>query len=107
MASLPNVGVKRKIFCQQYINVWLSMMSGCGENPFFLVKKKIIRPEHSLTPHPLLPVTSHFCFTPPTPFKVDVICVSPLTSITALFSINRAARAALNFVAEIGHFNNK
>ena len=57
------------------------MMSGHGRNPIFVNKKiKIGRPEHSLTPHPLRPITSHFCLTPPppSPFKVDVICVSPL-----------------------------
>ena len=41
---------------------------------------KIRRPEHSLNPTPLSPITSHFCLnpTPPSPLKVDVICVSPL-----------------------------
>ena len=43
-------------------------------------KIKIRRPEHSLNPTPLSPITSHFCLnpTPPSPLKVDVICVSPL-----------------------------
>ena len=36
------------------------MMSGHGENPIFVNKIKIGRPEHSLTPHPLRPITSHF-----------------------------------------------
>ena len=40
------------------------MMSGHGGNPIFLNKKiKIGRPEHSLTPTPLSPITSHFCLT--------------------------------------------
>ena len=59
------------------------MMSGHGGNPIFFNKKiKIGRPEHSLTPHPLRPITSHFCLTlpPPPPLKVDAICVSPLTA---------------------------
>ena len=49
---------------------------------FSLIKKiKIGCPEHSLTPTPLRPITSHFCLTAPptTPLKVDIICVSPLT----------------------------
>ena len=55
------------------------MMSGHGVNPIFFNKKiKTGRPEHSLTPHPLHPITSHFCLNPPPPLlKVDVICVSP------------------------------
>ena len=52
---------------------------------FSLIRKiKIGRPEHPLTPTPLRPVTSHFSLTPPPPsppLKVDVICVSPLTSL--------------------------
>ena len=45
---------------------------------FSLIKKiKIGRPEHSLTPHPVRPITSHFSLPQP-PHKVDVICVSPL-----------------------------
>ena len=41
------------------------MMSGHGGSPIFFNKKiKIGRPEHSLTPHPLRPITSHFCLTP-------------------------------------------
>ena len=39
-----------------------------GGNPIFFNKKiNIGRPEHSLTPHPLHPITSHFCLTPPHP----------------------------------------
>ena len=52
-----------------------------GNSIFFNSKIKIGRPEHSLTPHPLRPITSHFCLNhppPPSPLKVDVICVSPL-----------------------------
>ena len=57
-------------------------MSGHGANPIFFnkkKKKKFGRPEHSLTPHPLHSITSHFCLIPPlqsgrqmciTPFKM-------------------------------------
>ena len=50
---------------------------------FSLIKKnkKIWRPEHSLTPSPLRPITSHFCLNQPPlppPPKVGVICVSTL-----------------------------
>ena len=46
------------------------MMSGHGENPIFFNKKvKIGHPENSLTPHPLRPITSHFCLTPLPPSK--------------------------------------
>ena len=49
------------------------------EIQFSLIRKiKVGRPEHSLTPHSLLPITSHFCLAP-TPLKVNVIYVSPLT----------------------------
>ena len=56
------------------------MMYGHGANPIFCTKKiKIGRLKHSLTPHPLRPITSHFYLTlPPLPLEVDVICVSPL-----------------------------
>ena len=38
------------------------MMSGHGGNPIFFDKKiKVGLPEHSLIPHPLRPITSHFC----------------------------------------------
>ena len=65
MALLSNI----KIFCQEYIKDIL----------------KIGHPEHSLTTHPLRPITSHFCLTPPplSPIKVEVICVSPLTYFSA------------------------
>ena len=57
-------------------SVWCLVMV---EIQYSLIKKiKIGRPEHSLTPYPLRPITSHFPPTPSTPFKVDVICVSPL-----------------------------
>ena len=58
------------------------MMSGHGADPILLNKKiNTGHPEHSLTPHPLRPTTSHFTLpfhTCPTPIEVDVICVSPL-----------------------------
>ena len=40
------------------------MMSGHDPNPIVFKNKKIKtrRPEHSLTPCPLHPITSHFCF---------------------------------------------
>ena len=40
------------------------MMSGHDPNPIVFKNKKIKtrRPEHSLTPRPLHPITSHFCF---------------------------------------------
>ena len=47
---------------------------------FSLIKKiKAGRPEHSLSPHPLSPITSYFCHTsqPPPLLKVDVMCVWP------------------------------
>ena len=58
------------------------MMSGHGANPIFFNKKmKIGCPEHSVTPlHPLRPITSYFRLTSPPHLKVDVKCVSPLTS---------------------------
>ena len=39
-------------------------MSGHDPNPIVFKNKKIKtrRPEHSLTPRPLHPITSHFCF---------------------------------------------
>ena len=44
------------------------MMSGDGTNPISLIKKiKIGRPKHSLSPHPLRPITFHFCLKPPFP----------------------------------------
>ena len=36
MASLSDVRVKRKISCQQYINIWLNMMSSHWRKPNFL-----------------------------------------------------------------------
>ena len=57
---------------------------------FSLIKKiKIRRPEHSLNPHPLRPITSHFCLSPTPiaiPLKVEVICVSPLIYIQSSYS---------------------
>ena len=61
------------------------MMSGHRANPIFFNKKiEIGRPEHSLTPAPLIPMRYHICLTasPPPPLKVNVICVSPLISNT-------------------------
>ena len=47
LTSEPNIS------CQQYINVWLSMISGHGANPIFFNKKiKIGHPEHSLHHNP-------------------------------------------------------
>ena len=45
-------------------SVWCLVMV---EIQYSLIKKiKIGRPEHSLTPYPLRPITSHFCLTPST-----------------------------------------
>ena len=59
------------------------MMSGHGHDPIFFNKKiKIGRPEHSLNPQPLRPITSHFCLTPPPPpLKVNVIRASTLMTM--------------------------
>ena len=45
------------------------MMSGHDPNPIFFNNEKIKtgRPEYSLTPYPLHPITSHFCLTLPPP----------------------------------------
>ena len=59
------------------------MMSGHGRNPIFFNKKiKIGRPENLLSPHP--PTSDNISFLsytpptpPPSPLKMDVICVSP------------------------------
>ena len=46
---------------------------------FSVIKKvKIERPEHSLAPHPLRPIRSHFWLNPSSPLKVDVIFALPL-----------------------------
>ena len=72
-----------------YIDVWLSMISGHGANPVFFNKKelKISRPEFLLPPPaPLLLIASYFCLTrllPLTP-KVDVICVSLPISVSTI-----------------------
>ena len=54
-------------------------MSGHEANPIFFNKNniEIRRPEHSLIPHP--PTSGYISFLPrpPTPFKVDVMYVSP------------------------------
>ena len=57
------------------------MMSGHGANPIFFNKKKIKieRPEHSLPPTPLRPI-SHFCLNPPPlpPPKIGrYMCITP------------------------------
>ena len=59
MASLSDVRVKRKT---SWSTIYCCMVIG--------------RPAHSLTPHLVLPITFHFSLTPPSPLKVDVICVS-------------------------------
>ena len=54
------------------------MMFGHSPNQIFFNKKKIGRPEHSLPPTPLRPITSHFCLIPsPPPLKVDIMCITP------------------------------
>ena len=70
------------------VNVWLSILTGYGENPIFFnkKKKKIGRPEHSLTSHPLTSDNILFLsYLPPLSTKVGVICVSPL--ILSMFDI--------------------
>ena len=52
-------------------------MSGHGANPIFSNKKiKIGRPEHSLTPTPLRPITSHFYLKPPPPQSGRHMCIT-------------------------------
>ena len=54
------------------------MMSGHDQNSIFFNNKKIKigRPEHSLTPTPLRPITSHFCLTPYPPQRRHM-CITP------------------------------
>ena len=54
------------------------MMSSHGANPILFNKKKtkIGRPEHSLIPHSLRPITSHFYLTPP-PQSGRHMCITP------------------------------
>ena len=59
------------------------MLSGHGANPIFLnEKKKKDWTSRTLT-NPPLPTSNNILFLPylPTPLKVDVICVSPLTKL--------------------------
>ena len=58
------------------------MMSGHGGNPIFFNKKKIGRPEHSLTLHLPRPITSHFCLPPPSqpPLSGCHMCITPYMS---------------------------
>ena len=63
------------------------MMSGHDPNPIFFNKKKIGRPEHSLTspPTPQRPITSHFCLNPhPHPSKWTSYVYKPLNLNTGL-----------------------
>ena len=69
------------------------MMFGYGANPIFFnnnKKKKIGRPEHSLTPISFLP------YHPPTSVKVDVICVSPLNLMKRIIRMFRIQRRIEN-----------
>ena len=84
-------------------------MSSHDPNPIFFnnKKKKTGRPEYLLTPHPLHPITSHFCITPPPPphsppptpphplppLKVDAMCVSPLMFICTTTSSPRNVKS--------------
>ena len=56
-------------------------MSGHSANPIFLNKKKIKtgRPEYSLSPTHLRPVTSYFCLIHPTPLpqSENHMCITP------------------------------
>ena len=83
MASLSDTRINRKISCQEYINVWHSMMSGHSANPIFFSKKI------KNTRYPPTPDNISFIFSlTPTSLKVDVICVSPLTLFPRAFSYN-------------------
>ena len=54
------------------------MMSGhCASPAFFITKIKTGRPEHLLTPPPLLSVTSHFCLKAPSPQSGRHMCITP------------------------------
>ena len=95
MTSLSDVSVKRKISCQQYINVWLSMMSGHGTNPIFLNKKiKIWPPEHLLpfppSPRPaprlLRPIAFQFCYTPNASQSGRHMCITAYGNILARYT---------------------
>ena len=78
--------------CCDTIKGWLHCLTSelMMQISFSLIKKlKIGRPDHSLTPHRLRPITSYFCLTPPhfpSPLKVDVICVSPLNGLASSIS---------------------
>ena len=52
MTSKDDCLTSKGRFLVNNTNVWLSIMSGHGANPIFFNKKKIGRPEHSLTPYP-------------------------------------------------------
>ena len=63
------------------------MMSGHGANSILFTNnnnnnnnnnKKTLNVQKLANPPTLCPITSHFCL-PPTPLKVDVTCVSPLS----------------------------
>ena len=65
MTLLSDVRVKRKVSCQYYINVWLSMISGHVANKILFFKKNKDWMSRTLaTTHPLGPIISHFCLTP-------------------------------------------
>ena len=66
------------------------MMSDHCANPvFFNNKKKDWKSRTVSNPHPLRPITSHFRLTPPTPLKMDVICVS---HIILLYELNKIVK---------------
>ena len=49
---------------------------------FSLIKKKIGRPEHLLSPDPLHPITSHFCLNPPIPPQSGRhMCITPTNNL--------------------------
>ena len=66
MTLLYEVRVKRKISCQQHINVWLSIMSGYGANSIFFDTKDKDWTSKTLANPPTLrrPIASHLCLTP-------------------------------------------
>ena len=55
-------------------------MSGHSRNPIFFNKKKTGHPEGSTTPLPPALTSDNISLLPepPTPLKMDVICISPL-----------------------------
>ena len=64
------------------------MMSGDDTNPIFFNnnKKKIGRPEHSLPPTPIRPITSHLCLTLYRPQSGLHMCIIPESDYPPCFT---------------------